>query len=132
MGCCSQIAPAATLCRHRTRRIVARRLGCLASGAALLCTLLAVSTSMARDSKSDPQPRIFEVRSARFIAESQLVAALATTPYRLLGEVHDNPEHHAIRARLIVAIAATGARPAVVFEQFNLDRDAAVVAAQAA
>jgi uncharacterized iron-regulated protein len=87
---------------------------------------------MAQDSKSDLQPRIFDVRSARFIAESQLVADLAATRYRLLGEVHDNPEHHAIRARLMVAIAATGARPAVVFEQFNLDRDVAVMAAQAA
>jgi uncharacterized iron-regulated protein len=78
------------------------------------------------------EPRIWDVGAARFVAEPQLVGRLAAARYRLLGEVHDNPAHHAIRARLIAALAATGARPAVVFEQLDLDHDAAVVAAQAA
>jgi len=78
-----------------------------------------------------PDPRIWDVRAARFIAEPQLVGRLAAARYRLLGEVHDNPAHHAIRARLIAGIAATGARPAIVFEQLDLDHDAAIVAAQA-
>jgi uncharacterized iron-regulated protein len=79
-----------------------------------------------------PEPRIWDVRAARFVAEDDLVGKLASARYRLLGEVHDNPAHHMIRARLITALAATGARPAVVFEQLDLDHDAAVVAAQAA
>src|SRR5436190_24260860 len=62
-------------------------------------------------------PRIWDVRTARFVSESALIADVAAARYRLLGEVHDNPEHHRIRARLILAIAATGARPAVVMEQ---------------
>jgi uncharacterized iron-regulated protein len=66
------------------------------------------------------------------VSESQLAADLAAARYRLLGEVHDNPAHHEIRARLIRTIAATGARPAVVFEQFDLTRDEALRAAQAA
>jgi uncharacterized iron-regulated protein len=78
-----------------------------------------------------PEPRIWDVHAARFVAEPQLVGDLAAARYRLLGEVHDNPAHHAIRARLIGALAATGARPAVVFEQLDLDHDDAVVAAQA-
>lgn len=78
------------------------------------------------------EPRIWDVRAARFVAERELVAALAEARYRLLGEVHDNPAHHAIRARLIASLAATGARPAVVFEQLDLDHDPAIVAAQAA
>jgi uncharacterized iron-regulated protein len=65
------------------------------------------------------------------VSESQLAADLAAARYRLLGEVHDNPAHHEIRARLISTIAATGARPAVVFEQFDLPRDEALRAAQA-
>jgi len=79
-----------------------------------------------------PEPRIWDVRATRFVSESQLVGYLAAARYRLLGEVHDNPAHHAIRARVIAALAATGARPAVVFEQLDLDHDDAVVAAQAA
>jgi len=78
-----------------------------------------------------PEPRIWDVRAARFVAEEQLVGRLAAARYRLLGEVHDNPAHHAIRARLIAALAAD-AHPAVVFEQLDLDHDDAVVAAQAA
>jgi uncharacterized iron-regulated protein len=98
----------------------------------LLCAALAAGRSPATVGDPAPQPRIWDVHAARFIAESQLVADLAAARYRLLGEVHDNPAHHPIRARLIAAVAATGARPAVVFEQLDLDRDEAVMAAQAA
>ena len=78
-----------------------------------------------------PDPLIWDVRASRFVTEAQLVAALANARYRLLGEIHDNPAHHALRARLISALAARGARPAVVMEQFDLDRDDALRAAQA-
>ncbi|MGE5169066.1 MAG: ChaN family lipoprotein [Rudaea sp.] len=75
-------------------------------------------------------PRIFDVKAQRYIDEPALVAALARARYRLLGEVHDNPEHHALRARLVAALAATGMRAAVVFEQFDLDHEAALRDAQ--
>jgi uncharacterized iron-regulated protein len=78
-----------------------------------------------------PDPLIWDVRASRFVTEAQLVAALANARYRLLGEIHDNPAHHVIRARLISALAARGSRPAVVMEQFDLDRDDALRAAQA-
>jgi uncharacterized iron-regulated protein len=76
-------------------------------------------------------PRIWDVRAARWVTESQLVAALASVRYRLLGEIHDNPEHHTIRARLISELAARDLHPAVVMEQFDLDHDEALRAAQA-
>jgi uncharacterized iron-regulated protein len=78
-----------------------------------------------------PDPLIWDVRASRFVTEDQLVAVLANARYRLLGEVHDNSAHHALRARLISELAARGARPAVVMEQFDLDRDDALRAAQA-
>jgi len=99
--------------------------------AVLLCTTLAACRSPAPGADASAEPRIWDVSAARFVSESQLVARLAAARYRLLGEVHDNPAHHTIRARLIAAIAATGARPAIVFEQLDLDHDAAIVAAQA-
>ena len=98
----------------------------------LLCAALVACASQAPVGGSIPDPRIWDVRAARFVSEPQLAADLAAARYRLLGEVHDNPAHHEIRARLISAIAARGARPAVVFEQFDLDRDEALRAAQAA
>ena len=97
-----------------------------------LCAALAACSSRVPIDAPSGQPRIWDVRAERFVSERQLVADIAAARYRLLGEVHDNPAHHGIRARLIVAIADTGARPAVVFEQFDLDHDDALLAAQAA
>jgi uncharacterized iron-regulated protein len=74
---------------------------------------------------------IVDVAKRRFVDEGTLVDALAGVRFRLLGELHDDPEHHAIRARLVSEIAARGPRPAVVFEQFDLEHDAALVAARA-
>lgn len=45
-----------------------------------------------------------------------------------LGEVHDNPRHHAAQARILEAILATGARPAVAFEMFTEDQQPIVEA----
>jgi uncharacterized iron-regulated protein len=99
---------------------------------ALLFMAIAASRAQADGASPAAEARIWDVRANRFASESQLVADLASARYRLLGEVHDNAVHHVIRARLIAAIAATGARPAVVLEQFDLDRDEALIAAQAA
>jgi len=82
--------------------------------------------------RSEDASRVWDVRAGRFVSEPALVADLVDARYRLLGEVHDNPAHHAIRARLILEIGARGVHPAVVFEQFDLDHDAALQAAQAA
>ena len=75
-------------------------------------------------------PPIWDLAAQRFVSEDALLVRLVATRFRLLGEVHDNPAHHRLRAHLIRRIAASGKRPAVVFEQFDLDRDAALVAAQ--
>jgi uncharacterized iron-regulated protein len=73
---------------------------------------------------------IVDVASRRVIGETALVDALAHVRFRLLGELHDDPEHHAIRARLVGQIARRGVHPAVVFEQFDVEHDRALVAAQ--
>ncbi len=74
--------------------------------------------------------RIWDVHGEAFIAEPVLLARLASVRFRLLGEVHDNPLHHRLRARLLAAMAARGAHPAVVFEQFDLGQDDALGRAQ--
>lgn len=76
--------------------------------------------------------RIYDVHARRFVTERALVADLVDARYRLLGEIHDDPAHHAIRARLVTMIAQAGKQPAIVFEQFDLDHDDALQAAQQA
>lgn len=56
-------------------------------------------------------------------------AALRSAPFVLLGEVHDNPQHHAERAALLRRLLADGRRSTVVFEQMGRDQDAALAAA---
>ena len=49
---------------------------------------------------------------------------LASQPVVLLGEVHDNAVQHALRARALRALVGSGARPALLMEQFDRDRQA--------
>lgn len=47
----------------------------------------------------------------------------------LLGEIHDNPEHHAQRAQWLATLLRDGRPTTVVFEQMQAGTDAAVAAA---
>jgi uncharacterized iron-regulated protein len=47
-------------------------------------------------------------------------------PIVLLGEVHDNAAQHALRLRAFEAVLARGARPALVMEQFDRQRQPAI------
>ena len=56
--------------------------------------------------------------------EATLAAALRSQPVALLGEVHDNAAQHALRARALRALLEAGARPALLMEQFDRERQA--------
>jgi uncharacterized iron-regulated protein len=70
--------------------------------------------------------RIWSTREARFVAESDVLAAAARSRFVLLGERHGNPEHHALQARLVTAAAAGGRALAVVAEQLDFAQQAAI------
>ena len=55
-----------------------------------------------------------------------LVAALRSQPVVLLGEVHDNAALHALRAQALRRLVEDGARPALLMEQFDRERQAAI------
>jgi uncharacterized iron-regulated protein len=63
--------------------------------------------------------RIWDVRRERFIGPEALTARLAAARFVLLGEAHDNPDHHALQARVVRALAAAGRRPAIAFEKLT-------------
>jgi uncharacterized iron-regulated protein len=46
-----------------------------------------------------------------------------------LGELHDNPQHHAIQARILEALLADGGRPAIAFEMVPETQQAVLEAA---
>ena len=96
----------------------------------MLCTLLmllaACRTGVTEISWQSPVGRehrlvgrIWDVAAGRFVNEAAVVARIARARYVLLGEKHDNPDHHALQARLLRALTAAGRRPAVAFEMLT-------------
>jgi uncharacterized iron-regulated protein len=75
--------------------------------------------------------RIWDVAAGAFIDRATLVERLRQGRFVLLGEKHDNPDHHRLQARLLQALGAVGRRPAVGFEMFSVD-DAPAITQQLA
>ncbi len=71
--------------------------------------------------------RIWDVKGDAFVDERTLAGRLAASRFVLLGERHDNPDHHALQAKLVRGLIAAGRRPAVGFEMFSTD-DAPAIA----
>jgi uncharacterized iron-regulated protein len=63
---------------------------------------------------------------------TELTEQLAARPLVLLGEVHDNAVQHRIRAAALARLLEQGRRPALAFEQFDRERQAAIDRARAA
>lgn len=60
---------------------------------------------------------------ARFVEEPEALARAGAAHFLLLGETHDNPDHHALQARFVRAHQDT---PAIVFEMLDVSQQAAV------
>jgi len=84
--------------------------------AATLLVTGCVATPAARDADPAALARLVAARAVR----AQVV---------YLGESHDNPRHHADQARVLEAMLAGGARPALAFEMLAQDQQPAVDAA---
>lgn len=68
---------------------------------------------------------IVDLRSQRVIDEAALLAAFATADIVLLGETHDNRDHHRLQARLVEAMGSSV--NGVVFEMIETDHQQAVI-----
>jgi uncharacterized iron-regulated protein len=71
--------------------------------------------------------KIWDVKAGAFIGEDALLARLVTSRFVLLGERHDNPDHHALQAKLVRAMYESGRRPALGFEMFATDDAPAII-----
>ncbi len=71
--------------------------------------------------------RIWDVEAGRFLEAPALVDRLVRARFLLLGEKHDNPDHHRLQAWVLRTLIAAGRRPAVGFEMFTAD-DAGAIA----
>src|SRR6266545_968981 len=65
--------------------------------------------------------RIWDVKAGTVISEETLLSRLGGSRFVILGERHDNPDHHALQAKLVRALIGAGRRPAVGFEMLSTD-----------
>jgi len=68
--------------------------------------------------------RIWRPAEGRFATAGEIYASLKKAELVLLGEKHDNPEHHRIQALLLREMATVRRRPAVVFEMLTTGQQA--------
>ena len=70
--------------------------------------------------------RIWLVAEHRFITADELVTLAAKAHWVMLGEKHDDADHHALQAYLLRRLIAAGRHPVVAFEQFEADKGEAI------
>ncbi|RMH81948.1 iron(III) ABC transporter [Pseudomonas sp. AOB-7] len=110
----------------------------------LLCCLVLVAACQSREVLPPPAPiaplgrehadlgRILELASGRSISPQQLVEQLAGAERVLVGEQHDNPDHHALQLWLSRELAKRRPQGSVLLEMLTPDQQDKVAAAQAA
>lgn len=72
---------------------------------------------------------LWYVGEKRQATPEELYTAASKARWVLLGEKHDNAEHHRIQAEVVGAIGQRGRRPALVWEMAEPEHDAALKAA---
>ena len=60
--------------------------------------------------------KIWDTRECRWITERQLHGAIQEYKFILLGETHDNPDHHRLQAQVVNELAGAGHKPAIIME----------------
>lgn len=132
--CLGTLQYAVLVLRLRARRAGLRLV--LASGVGAACAGLVATPLAAATEPTPPLPawqpigrdhpltgRIVRAGDGALVDPGRLAAALRAADFVLLGEKHDNPDHHLLQAWAIEALAAAGRRPAVVFEMLDTEQE---------
>lgn len=100
---------------------------------ALLCPLVLIACAATPPSLTAPLERdhplvgkLWLPSESRFASVDEVVGRARAAQAILLGETHDNPDHHALQAWMLRRITADGARPLVAFEMITPDQDPAL------
>ena len=70
--------------------------------------------------------RIWRASDGTFVSHDQLADALVAADLVLLGETHDNPDHHRIQAWAVARVVAAGKNPGIALEMIRADQQDAV------
>jgi uncharacterized iron-regulated protein len=64
--------------------------------------------------------KLWDVKRQRYLNEAELLTIARDANAVLLGEVHDNRAHHEFQQHLLQELIASGARPSLLMEPFDL------------
>jgi uncharacterized iron-regulated protein len=67
--------------------------------------------------------KIWAVTNGQFVDYDDLITAASKSTFVLLGEKHDNPDHHIHQTSILRSLIKAGRRPAVAFEMLNWDQE---------
>jgi len=70
--------------------------------------------------------QIWDVRADAAITQAQLLSVLQQSRIAILGEKHDNPDHHTLQRTVLDALNTSGALAAVSFEMLDSSQQAAL------
>jgi uncharacterized iron-regulated protein len=70
--------------------------------------------------------KVWETKAGSWVDPSALTARAARADFVLLGEQHDNPDHHRLQASILASMVRAGTRPAVLLEMLDTEQDAIV------
>lgn len=102
-------------------------------GGGLLAVEASVTESAASELLFQDHPLVgslWQTDGSRRVGEDALIAAALESDWILLGESHDNPDHHRLQARVVAEIGARGRRPALVWEMAGPAQAEALAAAR--
>ncbi len=119
-GTCRWVAQVETV-RHRIALVT------LAVAVAVSCTPTGVMEWRYPIARDHPLVgRIWQPATGAFVTPRRIENAATQADAVLLGEKHDNRDHHLLQARLVRAMIRAGRRPAVIFEMIPEDRQPAL------
>ncbi|RMD85932.1 MAG: hypothetical protein D6815_00820 [Candidatus Dadabacteria bacterium] len=91
------------------------------------CTILVSSPWHSRYGRNHPLAgRFWDSTHKRFTDWNSVVDAAASATYLLVGETHENRDHHELQARLFGAVVARGRRPALSMEMLDTGQHEAI------
>jgi uncharacterized iron-regulated protein len=70
--------------------------------------------------------KVWSVQQGGLVDQAALYRDLAQARFVLLGERHDNPDHHRLQARVVKELLRAGRRPAVVLEMLDIENQLAI------
>ncbi len=70
--------------------------------------------------------KLYDTARREFIEPAAMLEQFSNSRFVLLGEKHDNPDHHHLQAWVLRQLIAAGRKPSVAFEMFGTDTGPAI------